>query len=262
MSDDLGRGMLGWPATRWTELDTMATDTVDASAVMRNLVTMSDQPDAKNVRIGAVDVPVQALNRDFAFNMQDEAPEDLERRLRIEAQELALREDHEALDAMELFPGHDGAEHFQPSETLTSAEFIKAKNQLRARGVQQGFGIVVSSQALGDLETEEKGVRSGVEFIEHVIGTTVRQCNVLGQDAYTRIHGVLFQASPAAIQMVRAYGPRLRVLNVNGPVVNLRLEEGIAARAVMPDRCLAIVLDPEEARRRKEAEAARAEAMH
>lgn len=262
MSDDLGRGMLGWPAARWTELDTIASDTVGASAVIRNLITISDQPDAKNVRIGAADVPVQPLRRDFVFNMQDEAPEDLERRLRIEAQELALLEDHEALDAMELFPGHDGEEHFLPSETLTSAEFIRAKNQLRTRGVQQGFGVVVSAQALGDLETEEKGVRSGVEFVEHIIGASIRQCNALGQDAYGRIHGVLFQASPAAIQMVRAYGPRLRVMDVNGPTIYLRLEEGIAARAVMPDRCLAIVLDPEEARRRREADAARAEAMH
>ena len=256
MSDDFGRGMLGWTAARWTELDALAATTTTASVVMRNFVAVTDQPDAKNVRIAATDVPVQQIRADFDYNMQDDAPEDLERNVRLASQALADQEDHEVLDAMGLFPAHNGEQRIQPSEGLTSGEFIRAKNHLRESGVQQGFGVVVSAEALGELEGEEKGVRSGVEFVEHIIGTTIRQCNVLGHDGYGRIHAVLFQASPAAVQMVRAYGPRLRVLGVAGPVVTLRLEEGFAVHAVLPERCLAITLDPEEARRRVEAQRA------
>jgi len=99
----------------------------------------------------------------------------------------------------------------QVSPNLQSAQFIRAKNALRRQGVQRGFGVVVSADALTALESEVAGVRSGLELVERVVGTTVAQTNSLDGAAPGNLHAVLFQASPAAFQLVHAYGPRLRV---------------------------------------------------
>jgi len=72
MSDDLGRGQIGWDANRWRELDTMAADATKASVVMRNLVEHKKQPDARTVRIAGVDIGIGPLQVDFAYNMQNE----------------------------------------------------------------------------------------------------------------------------------------------------------------------------------------------
>lgn len=236
MNDDLGRGMLGWPAERWELLDTLAADATTGSVVMRNLVEHREQPDARTVRIAGRDVAVVQIQQDIAFDMQNEDDADLERHVRVSAQDLAVAEDDAVIRVMDL-------QNPQQSPNLLSAEFIRAKNALRGQGVQQGFGVVVSADALTDLESEAVGVRSGLELIERVIGTTVAQSNGLPCGAGNDIHAVLFQASPAAYQMVHAYGPRIRVMGVQGGnIVNLRLEEGIAVGELTPNRCRGIQL--------------------
>jgi hypothetical protein len=239
MSDDLGRGMLDWPAERWVSLDAVATDAVMGSVVLRNLLEYREQPDARTVRIAGQDIPVVQVQQDFNFDMQNDDIADLERRIQLIAQDLAVAEDTSVLGVMDL-------QNPQPSPNLLSAQFIRAKNALRNNGVQQGFGVVVSTDALSELEIEARGVRSGLEFIERVIGTTVAQSNGLPYGANNAIHAVLFQASPAAFQMVHAYGPRIRVMGVQGgTIVNLRLEEGIAVGELTPNRCLGIQLQPQ-----------------
>jgi len=236
MSDDLGRGQIGWDANRWRELDTMAADATKASVVMRNLVEHKKQPDARTVRIAGVDIGIGPLQVDFAYNMQNEDETDLERHVRLAAQDLADREDRAVIAAMNI-------QNPQVSPNLQSAQFIRAKNALRRQGVQGGFGVVVSADALTALESEVAGVRSGLELVERVVGTTVAQTNSLDGAAPGNLHAVLFQASPAAFQLVHAYGPRLRVVSVQGGnVLNLRLEEGIAVGQVTPNRCLGIRL--------------------
>jgi uncharacterized linocin/CFP29 family protein len=234
MSDDLGRGQVGWGADRWTELDKIAADATTASVVMRNLVEHKEQPDARTVRIAGVNCVVAPLNIDFPYNMQNEDATDLKRRVRLAAQDLAVAEDQAVIAAMNI-------QNPRVSPNLQSAEFIRAKNALRGLGVQQGFGVVVSADALAALETEAAGVRTGLELVERVVGTTVAQTNALDGAGPGNLHAVLFQASPAAFQLVHAYGPRLRVLGVQGGnVVNLRLEEGIAVGQVTANRCLGI----------------------
>jgi uncharacterized linocin/CFP29 family protein len=236
MSDDLGRGLLGWPAERWQALDTLAAEATTASVVMRNLVEHRDQPDARTVRMSGADVGVVQVRHDFTYDMQDEDAADLERRIRIAAQDLAVCEDSAVIRAMDLA-------NPQRSASLRSAEFMGAKNSLRGRGVQQGFAVVVSADALTQLESEVAGVRSGIELIERIIGTTVVQTNALPCGDGGDIHALLFQAAPAAYQMVHAYGPRLRVLGVvDGNRVNLRLEEGIAVGELMAHRAIGIQL--------------------
>ena len=79
MNDDLGRGLLNWPAERWDSLDTLAADTTTASAVMRNLVGHREQLNATTVRIARNDIPIILLPRILNFNMQDDSEEDLQR---------------------------------------------------------------------------------------------------------------------------------------------------------------------------------------
>jgi len=236
MSDDLGRGQVGWGANRWEALDRIAADTTAASVVMRNLVERMEQPDARTVRIAGADIPVVQLQVDFNYNMQNEDATDLERRVRLAAQDLAFLEDRAVIDTMNIPP-------VPASPNLRSAVFIAAKNALRGRGVQRGFGVVVSVDALTALETEVVGSRSGMEVVERVVGTKVAQTNALDGAAPGNLHAVLFQADPAAFRLVHAYGPRLRVVGVaGGNVVNLRLEEGIAVGEVTPNRCRGIRL--------------------
>jgi uncharacterized linocin/CFP29 family protein len=247
MSDDLGRGQVGWGADRWTELDTMAADATTASVVMRNLVEHKEQPDARTARIAGVDIGVGPLEVDFAYNMQNEDATDLERHVRLAAQDLADIEDQAVIAAMNI-------QNPQASPNLQSAQFIRAKNALRGQGVQQGFGVVVSADALTALESEAAGVRSGLELVERLVGTTVAQTNALDGAAPGNLHAVLFQASPAAFRLVHAYGPRLRVVSVQGGnVVNLRLEEGIAVGQVTPNRCLGIRLQQQHGKPARQA---------
>ena len=234
MSDDLGRGQVGWTADRWTALDAIAAEATDASVVMRNLVEERDEPNARTIRIAGADIPVVPLQVDFVYDMQNEVDGDLDRRVRVEAQNLAAQEDQAVIAAMNLAPTNVA--------NLQSGVFINAKNQLRGQGVQQGVAIVVGSRALTDLESEIAGVRSGLELVERVAGTTIVQSNALAQDGAGNLHAVLLQASPAAFVMGRAYGPRLRVTGNNGTVVNLRIEEGIAVGPVMGNRAIGLRL--------------------
>lgn len=241
MNDDLGRGMLDWPADRWASLDTLAADAVTESVVMRNFLEFREQPDARTVRIAGKNVTVVRIPQDFTFDMQTLEEADLKREIRIAAQNLARAEDIAVIQVMNL-------QNLQQSTNLMSGEFIRAKNTLRRQGVQQGFGIVVSAYALDELEREPVGVRSGLDRVERVVGTTVAQSNGFPFGGVNGIHAVLFQASPAAYEMVRAYGPRIRVRDVqDGTTVLLTLEEGIAVGELPPNRCLGIQYAPVQA---------------
>jgi hypothetical protein len=236
MSDDLGRGQVGWGANRWEALDRLAADATTVSVVMRNLVERKEQPDARSVRIAGANIDVFQLQSDFIYDMQNEDVTDLERRVRLAAQDLALQEDRAVIEAMNVPP--------QPaSPNLEWPQFIARINVLRGLGVQRGFGVAVSVDALTILETQVVGIRSGLELIERAVGTKIALTNALDGAAWQNLHAVLFQADPAAFRLVHAYGPRLRVTDVaDGTDVNLRLEEGIAIGVLTPDRCRGIRL--------------------
>jgi hypothetical protein len=203
---------------------------------MRNLVERKAEPDARTVRIAGVNIDVVPLQSNFTYNMQNEDATDLERRVRLAAQNLALDEDREVIGAMNVPPA-------PASEDLQWPVFIAEINALRGLGVQRGFGVAVSVKALTTLETQVVGIRSGMELVERAVDTKIALTNALDGAAWENLHAVLFQADPAAFRLVHAYGPRLRVTGVEGgTVVNLRLEEGIAIGVLTPDRCRGIRL--------------------
>ena len=100
--------------------------------------------------------------------------------------------------------------------------------------------MVVSDDAMTWIESEIVGVHSGLEIVERNVGTRVVQSGGLPCGANGDVHAVLLQASPAAYQMVRAYGPRIRVIRVLGADVRLQLEEGIAVGVLSPNRAFGL----------------------
>jgi hypothetical protein len=102
MSDDLGRGQVGWPPDQWQELDTLAADTVGGQVVLRNVVDHQDVPGAFSVSMAGKNVDVGTISSAaFEFDMVEEDIEDLRRKVRDKAQELAKTEDIEVLKAMQ-----------------------------------------------------------------------------------------------------------------------------------------------------------------
>lgn len=237
MNDDLGRGMLAWTPERWVALDAIASEVVNEHVVLREFFEYREEAGAHTVRISGHDIQVKAIMHDFTFDMQNEDDEDLERKVRDAAQQLALCEDDEAIGVLDLT---------NPMQTtdLKHQAFINAKGDLVREGVQHGFGVVVSAEALRQLETDAQGVKSGLEIAESVLGASFAQTNSLPRT--NDIHAAIFQATPATYRMVRVWGPRLRVKAVRVPngehIVSLRLEEGIAVGKIKSGRCLGIQL--------------------
>ena len=232
VNDDLGRGMLGWTAERWQTLDRIATDTVNEYVILRNLVEHREAPGARTARIAGQNIDVMTIaSQPFHFHMEQEEDEDLERRVRLAGQELAALEDRAVLNTMAFV-------EIDPQNPISRASFSAAKNALRQRNVQHGFGVVVSSDVLTALETEVIGVKSGLDFVEQLLSTKVTQSNGLPWEG---AEAIVVQASPAAYRMVRASDPKVRVLGVeNGNEVALRLVEYIAVGELEPNRCVAI----------------------
>jgi uncharacterized linocin/CFP29 family protein len=238
MNDDLGRGQLGWSSDRWQALDRLAADTVNEYVVFRNLVEHREDIGARSARIAGRNVDVAPIcSTEFAFNMEEEDDEDLDRRVRLYAQELAAMEDEAVLARMDLHP--DDAD-------INYKSFSTAKNALR--NVRHGFGVVVSSDVLTDLETEEVGVKSGLDAVEQLLGTKVIQSSALPRDG---VKAVVLQASPPAYRMVRGSPPRLRVVRIdNGNEVTLRLEESIGVGELEANRAIALPIAPRFEERR------------
>jgi hypothetical protein len=241
MSDDLGRGQIGWSPDRWQALDRIAADTVNEYVIFRNLVEHRDEIGERSVRIAGRNVPVVPIaSEEFVFNMEEEEDEDLERRVRLHAQELAAREDEAVLATMNLDPDA-GAE-------ITYTSFSTAKNALR--NARHGLAAVVSSDVLTALETEVVGVKSGLDVVEQLLATKVAQSTALPRDG---VEAVVLQASPPAYRMVRGSMPRVRVLRIeNGSEVVLRLEESIAVGELEPNRCVALPIAPRPEERQRD----------
>src|SRR6266446_589839 len=128
--DDLGRGQLGWSADRWKKLDDLAANTVDENVILRNVVEHRDDIGARSARIAGHNKDVVPITSDeFQFNMEEGEDEDLERRVRLAAQELAAREDQAVLAVMDLVA--------QTDDKVDHKSFSKAKNRLKS--VQRGF---------------------------------------------------------------------------------------------------------------------------
>jgi len=238
MSDDLGRGMLSWPAERWQTLDSLGSATLQEHGVLQHVVEEREEAGAYTVRIAGQNVDVDTVEETFQFDMVEDGDADVERKVRLAAQSLAVKEDEAVLREMDQANPQD-------SDPLDYKEFSKAKNALRTKGgVQGGLGVVVSSDTLTDLETNIVGAQSGLEVTERLLGAKVLQTNALPSGA-GKVEAILVQASPPAYQMVRAWGPRLRVVTVaNGKTVTLSLEQGIAVGELEQNRCLAIRRTP------------------
>src|SRR5260370_7413166 len=102
MSDDLGRGQVGWPPEQWQELDTLSSDTVSGQVVFRNVVDHQEAPGVFSVRMAGKNVDVGTISSpEFEFDMVEEDIEDLHRKVRDKAQDLARTEDIEVLKAMQ-----------------------------------------------------------------------------------------------------------------------------------------------------------------
>jgi uncharacterized linocin/CFP29 family protein len=231
MSDDLGRGLLNWTADRWQALDTLAGTTVTEQVVLRNVVDYKEQADARSVRIAGQNLDVENVESNvIQYNMEDEDEQDLERKVRLAAQELATKEDEEIIAAMN--PTSAGsAGGFEA--------FSRAKAMLNQLGVRAGFGVVLSADALSTLEIQPAGNQTGLEVAKKILGTQFSQTNALPTG---QVAALIFQAVPAAFKLVKAWGPRLRVLSVNGGTVQLRLEEGIAIGVLEANRCVSLTV--------------------
>ena len=241
MSDDLGRGLVNWSTDRWQALDKLATDTVTENVVLRNLIDHKDDPDAFSSRIGGKNVDVKAItSKAFDFDMEQGGDDDLNRKVRQYAQELASEEDKKVLSEMKFLkvitPKHDGYEAFS-----------QAKGELSKAGVKSGFGTVVSSEMQVILETQLAGTKSGTEVVEQILSTKIAQSEALPEDledtskkAKEKVSAVVLQASPPVFQLVSANSPRVRVLKTDGKIVRLQLEERIAVGELEPDRCVGI----------------------
>jgi hypothetical protein len=233
MTDELGRGMVDWPAERWLKLDENAATSVGEVAVFRNLVDVKELPGAFSARIAGTNVDVKTIGAKLTIDMENDDDEDIDRKIRLAGQSLGVKEDGEILKAMNFGPK-------QQSARLDHNVFIKAKNDLLNKGVQHGLGVVVSSSALNDLESELVGALSGLDVAERLLGgAKVLQSNSL-DSAAPEIEAVLVQHPPAAYRLVRGWGPRLRVLKTDGKRVDLLLEEGIAVGELEKNRCVAI----------------------
>ncbi len=191
MSDDLGRGVIGWPVDRWQALDTLAGDTTTEHVILRNLVEHRDDPDAYSVRIAGGNIDVETVaSREFNFDMENEDDEDLNRKVRFASQELAYKEDKKVLGVM------------RPKAVdlpISVDAFSQAKKVLGDNHVQHGFGAVVSTGALTTLEIEVRGVKSGLEIVESMLSTKVAQSNGLPEDDFNRAVGIRpSKVAPAA----------------------------------------------------------------
>jgi hypothetical protein len=235
-NDDLGRGMVTWDATRFTALDDIATEWVAQCAVLRSFVELQPAIGQTTVRISGKDVTVVQIYVGFEFDMTKEANEDLDRKVRLAAQDLANAEDAAVLKAMN--PVKVIADH------LGFEAFIKAKALLK--NVQQGFGVVVSPDVQAALDIQQAGVRSGLELVERSLVTKVVQTNALPEDMTekgaksTKVSAVVLQASPAVHRLVQGSTPQLRVLGNDGTTVRLQVEEWIAVGELESDRCVGI----------------------
>src|SRR5260370_4002865 len=171
MSDDLGRGQVGWPPEQWQELDTLSSDTVSGQVVFRNVVDYQEAPGVFSVRMAGKNVDVGTISSpEFEFDMVEEDIEDLHRKVRDKAQDLARTEDIEVLKAM------------QPTAVKHAVNFdafSKARAELGKAGVQQGFAVVVSPAGLSEFEYGVKGLRSGLELVEQSLNTKVFQTNAV-----------------------------------------------------------------------------------
>ncbi len=259
MDDDLGREVLKWSADRWKALDDIAKRALGEFAVFRTLLDQKEENATVSTRIGLVNVPFKNIGYEFKLDLWNARDEDTDRDVNIAAQALAVIEDEYALTAM-IEAGD--LDDLQQSGELTYVEFIKAKDTLRSRGVQYGLGAFVSSLGLADLVTKVFGAQTGLEVTERVLPVKILQSNALPHPQYAQvdrgdgsdtdahhIDAVLLQAAPPAYRMVRAWGPRLRVLEVKGgSSVRFQLEEGIAVGALQKRRCLGIERRPELSR--------------
>lgn len=238
MPDDLGRGMLGWTPERWQALDALATKSAAEQVVLRHLVDEQEAKDVYNARIGARNVDVQTIQARFEINMFDDDDKDVDRKVRLAAQTLAVREDEAIVGSLDL-----SSTQVAGKKDLAFKDFSIAKNALRSQGVQTGIGVVISADGLADLETEIVGTQSGLDVAEKVLSTKIMQTNAL--PTTKPIEAILLQAMPPSYQMVRAWGPRVRVLDVtDGKKVKLTVEEGIAVGELEPNRVLAIEPKP------------------
>lgn len=235
MNDDLGRGQVGWSSDQWQELDKLAGDTVSSQVVLRNLVDHQDTQDVRSVRMAGKNIDVKPIqSEEFNFDMADEDWEDLRRKVTDKAQDLAKKEDIEILKAM-------------VSGTVLNAPigfdaFSKARATLGKEGVQQGFGVVVSPQALSELEVEVKGLRSGLDLVEQSLSTKVAQSSAL---PLNKDEAIVVQSSPAAYRIVHVAGPQIRVLQLaEGKKVKFRVEEWVAVGELQPKRCVLIEPKP------------------
>src|SRR4051812_48721451 len=105
MSDDLGRGVVGWPADRWEALDALAEATTSEHVILRPLVEHRDAPEAFSVRIAGQNVNVETIrSTQFDFDMELEDDEDLDRKVRFASQELASKEDKAILGVLHPTP--------------------------------------------------------------------------------------------------------------------------------------------------------------
>src|SRR5262245_58545300 len=102
MSDDLGRGMLGWTTERWQALDAVAVDTLTEHAVLRSVVEQREAAGAHSARIAGQNVDVDTVSEEFEIEMQDDEEEDIQRKVRLATQNLAVKEDKAVLEAMDL----------------------------------------------------------------------------------------------------------------------------------------------------------------
>lgn len=236
MNDDLGRGQVGWRDEDWQTLDALAGEAVIAQAVLRKVIDRQEvSADAKSVRMAGKNVDVRTINSQaFDFDMEQEDEEDLHRKVRDSALELASLEDEFILKTMQP--------QLSPVPSITSVDseaFFKAKAELVKKFVQQGnLAVVVSPDTLVALEKEQLGVRSGLEVVEKALVTTIAQSNAL---PLGKIHAIVMQLSPAVERITHAAGPQLRVLGLSkGRKITLHLEELIAVGVLEKDRSVAI----------------------
>jgi hypothetical protein len=235
LNDDLGRGLIGWTSDFWSALDAVARDSVTEYAVFRNVVEQREGSDLHSTRMLGKNHDLQSIFHDFDVKMKDDYEEDVQRKVRLASQTLAVKEDEVVLKAFDLA-------NTQSAIELGFREFSSAKNSLRKRGVLSGLGVIVSTDALTDLESELVGANTGLDVAERLLGTKVLQSNAL---PVNEIEAVLVQASPPAYRLVRSRGPRLRVLSVtDGNVIKMRLEESIVCGQLEPNRCWTIKRGP------------------
>lgn len=231
LNDDLGRGLLGWTTDFWMILDALARDSVTEHAVFRHIVEQREGTDLHSTRMLGKNLDLITIFHDFDVRMKDDYEEDVQRKVRVASESLAVKEDEFIVRAIDRSQA-------QTAGTFSYKDFSSAKNSLRKRNVHQGLGVVVGTDALTDLETELVGAVSGLDVTERLLSTKVLQSNALPYDG---VDAVLLQASPPAYRLVRSRGPRLRVLTVtDGNSVKLRLEESIVCGELEPNRCLVI----------------------